>query len=98
MVKDIGPPGVFTVERPTMSGEAPPAWEEQAAAEAFYAGPWVAGIRARYGCEPRISSYGMVASADRASGRAGALEWVFIGTIAPPRATRTAPGMSKSAL
>jgi hypothetical protein len=49
-------------------------WESQAAAEAFYSGPWVAGIRARYGCEPRISYYETVAIADRDSGRAGALE------------------------
>ncbi len=46
-------------------------WESQAAAEAFYAGPWVAGIRARYGCEPRISYYETVAIADRETGHAG---------------------------
>jgi hypothetical protein len=49
-------------------------WESQAAAEAFYSGPWVVGIRARYGCEPRISYYETVAIADRDIGRAGALE------------------------
>jgi hypothetical protein len=49
-------------------------WESRAAAEAFYSGPWVAGIRARYGCEPRISYFETVAIADRDSGKAGALE------------------------
>ena len=49
-------------------------WESQAAAEAFYTGPWVEGIRARYGCEPRISYYETVAIADKASGTAGAVE------------------------
>jgi hypothetical protein len=46
-------------------------WESQAAAEAFYAGPWVEDIRARYGCEPRISYYETVAIADRETGTAG---------------------------
>jgi Putative mono-oxygenase ydhR len=49
-------------------------WESQAAAEAFYSGPWSDGIRARYGCEPRISYFETVAIADRASGKAGALD------------------------
>jgi hypothetical protein len=49
-------------------------WESQAAAEAFYTGPWRDGIRARYGSEPRISYYETVALADVASGQAGALE------------------------
>jgi len=49
-------------------------WESQAAAEAFYTGPWVEGIRARYGCNPRISYYETVAIADQASGKAGALD------------------------
>jgi hypothetical protein len=48
-------------------------WETQAAAEAFYSGPWVAGIRERYRCEPRISYYETVAIADKPSGTAGAL-------------------------
>ena len=49
-------------------------WESQAAAEAFYSGPWRDGIRARYGGEPRISYYETVALADKDSGRAGALD------------------------
>jgi hypothetical protein len=49
-------------------------WETQAAAEAFYSGPWVDGIRARYGSEPRISYYETVALADKPSGTAGALD------------------------
>ena len=49
-------------------------WESQEAAEAFYSGSWVEGIRARYGCKPRISYYETVAIADTATGRAGALD------------------------
>lgn len=49
-------------------------WESQAAAEAFYSGPWADGIRARYGCEPRISYFETVALADKPSGTAGALD------------------------
>jgi hypothetical protein len=29
-------------------------WDTQAAAEAFYTGPWLDGIRERYGMEPQI--------------------------------------------
>jgi hypothetical protein len=49
-------------------------WESQEAAEAFYSGPWAEGIRARYGCEPRISYYETVAIADKVSGTTGALD------------------------
>lgn len=49
-------------------------WESLEAAEAFYSGPWLDGIRARYGCEPRISYYETVALADKASSTAGALD------------------------
>ena len=49
-------------------------WESQAAAEAFYSGAWAEGIGARDGCEPRISYYETVALADKASGKAGALD------------------------
>jgi hypothetical protein len=49
-------------------------WESQEAAEAFYSGLWAEGIRARYGCEPRISYFETVAIADKASGSAGALD------------------------
>ena len=45
-------------------------WESQEAAEAFYS----EGIRARYGCEPRISYYETVAIADKVSGTADALD------------------------
>jgi Putative mono-oxygenase ydhR len=47
-------------------------WESQEAAERFYSGEWLAGIRARYGKEPKISYYETVALADKASGRAAA--------------------------
>jgi len=48
-------------------------WESRAAAEAFYSGPWLDGIQARYGNAPRISYFETVALADKASGYAGAL-------------------------
>ncbi len=49
-------------------------WESQAAAEAFYSGSWIEGIRERYGCEPRITYFETVAIADAATGKAGALD------------------------
>ena len=48
-------------------------WETQEAAERFYNGPWMDGIRERYGCEPKISYFETVALADKASGKAGAV-------------------------
>jgi hypothetical protein len=47
------------------------AWESQEAAERFYSGEWLTGIRARYGAEPRISYFETVALTDKASGQAG---------------------------
>lgn len=49
-------------------------WESQEAAERFYSGPWLAGIRERYGTEPKISYFETVALADKATGQAGRLE------------------------
>jgi putative monooxygenase ydhR len=49
-------------------------WETQEAAETFYSGDWLAGIRARYGCEPRITYFETVALTDRASGQASGLD------------------------
>jgi hypothetical protein len=49
-------------------------WETQEAAERFYSGDWLAGIRARYGTEPRITYFETVALADKASGQAGGLD------------------------
>ena len=47
-------------------------WESQEAAERFYSGEWLAGIRARYGAEPKISYFERaVALTDKASGQAG---------------------------
>ena len=48
-------------------------WESQAAAEAFYTGPWRDGIRARYGNDPRIEYFETVALTDKASGKAGGI-------------------------
>ena len=48
-------------------------WECQAAAEAFYSGPWREGIRARYGNDPRIQYFETVALTDKATGQAGAI-------------------------
>jgi putative monooxygenase ydhR len=49
-------------------------WETEEAAERFYSGEWLAGIRARYGSDPRITYFETVALTDRASGQAGGLE------------------------
>jgi hypothetical protein len=50
-------------------------WETVEAAERFYSGEWLTGIRARYGTEPRISYFAALALADKASGQAGGLDW-----------------------
>jgi hypothetical protein len=49
-------------------------WETREAAEKFYNGPWMEGIRERYGSEPKITYFETVALADKASGKAGALD------------------------
>ena len=49
-------------------------WESQAAAEAFYSGPWRDGILARYGNDPTIQYFETVALTDKATGIAGALD------------------------
>jgi hypothetical protein len=48
-------------------------WENRAAAERFYNGPWRTGIVERYGNAPRIQYFETVALADVASGFAGAV-------------------------
>ena len=54
-------------------------WESLAAAKAFYNGPWLEGIRARYGCEPRVTYFETFAIADQATHYAGPPP----GTLAP---------------
>lgn len=49
-------------------------WESQEAAERFYSGEWLAGIRDRYGNEPKITYFETVALADKATGQAGGLD------------------------
>jgi hypothetical protein len=49
-------------------------WENRAAAEHFYDGPWRKGIVERYGNIPRIQYFETVALADTASGYAGPVE------------------------
>jgi hypothetical protein len=49
-------------------------WESREAAERFYSGEWLAGIRARYGNDPKITYFETVALADKASGYARALD------------------------
>jgi Putative mono-oxygenase ydhR len=49
-------------------------WETKEAAEKFYNGPWMEGIRQRYGNEPRITYFETVALADKLTGKAGAME------------------------
>jgi Putative mono-oxygenase ydhR len=49
-------------------------WESQEAAERFYSGEWLAGIRDRYGTEPKISYFETVALTDKTTGQAGGLD------------------------
>jgi hypothetical protein len=49
-------------------------WKSREAAEAFHSGAWRDGIIARYGSEPRITYFEIVALADTASGFAGQLD------------------------
>ena len=43
-------------------------WETRAAAEAFYTGPWLDGIRQRYGMDPDIKFYETACITDNATG------------------------------
>ena len=47
-------------------------WETLEDAKRFYSGPWIDGIRARYGNEPRVTYFETLAIADAATGYAGA--------------------------
>ena len=49
-------------------------WETQEAAERFYSGDWLTGIRVRYGSEPKITYFETVALTDKGSGQAGSLD------------------------
>jgi hypothetical protein len=49
-------------------------WESPEAADRFYSGEWLTGIRARYGTEPRITYFETVALTDKTSGQAGSLD------------------------
>ncbi len=49
-------------------------WESQEAAEQFYSGEWLAGIRDRYGAEPKISYFETVALTDKVTGQARGLD------------------------
>ena len=46
-------------------------WQSRADAEAFYTGPWLAGIRERYGMDPQIKYFHTACVTDN-SGRGGA--------------------------
>ena len=48
-------------------------WKSLEAAKAFYSGPWLDGIRARYGSDPKITYFETLALADTSTGAAGAL-------------------------
>ncbi len=39
-------------------------WKTRAAAEAFYSGPWLAGIRERYGMDPQIKYFQIAVTMD----------------------------------
>ena len=43
-------------------------WETRAAAEAFYTGPWLDGIRQRYGMDPQIKFFQTACVTDNATG------------------------------
>ena len=43
-------------------------WESRADAEAFYSGPWLDGIVARYGMKPHIELYEVFAITDNTRG------------------------------
>ena len=43
-------------------------WETRAAAEAFYSGPWVDGIRQRYGMDPQIKYFETACVTDNTAG------------------------------
>ena len=43
-------------------------WETRAAAEAFYTGPWLDGIRQRYGMDPDIKFFETACITDSAAG------------------------------
>jgi Putative mono-oxygenase ydhR len=43
-------------------------WETRAAAEAFYTGPWLDGIRERYGMDPHIKFFETACVTDNAIG------------------------------
>ena len=49
-------------------------WENRKAAERFYSGEWLDGIRVRYGTEPRITYYETLALADTVTGEAGSVD------------------------
>jgi len=42
-------------------------WKTRADAEAFYSGPWLAGIRERYGMDPRIKYFHTACVTDNAA-------------------------------
>ena len=48
-------------------------WESRDAAERFYSGSWLEGIRERYDNEPTITYYEALALADKTTGYAGAV-------------------------
>ena len=43
-------------------------WQTRAAADAFYHGPWLDGIRERYGMDPQIKFYETPCITDNAAG------------------------------
>ena len=49
-------------------------WETRADAEAFYSGPWRAGIVARYGVEPEIEYFTVFCITDNAAGEVRVVE------------------------
>ncbi len=63
---------IYDIEGGTAGGSY--LWESLDAARHFYGGPWLDGIRARYGTDPQITYYETFAIADAPSGYAGPVD------------------------
>jgi hypothetical protein len=59
-------------------------WENLAAAKAFYDGPWLEGIKTRYGCEPQVTYFETFAIADQATHYAGPPPGPVVAALAEP--------------
>jgi Putative mono-oxygenase ydhR len=72
-------------------------WKTREAAERFYNGVWLEGIRERYGNDPKISYFETVALADVAAGKAGAIKRPAAHKKAAPTSRRKAAAPRQAA-